>query len=371
MQQQRVLHLITDNFYLNDFAATVAGDGRQHDYVVLCLKKRPVRFLKFPHRVISFFDADFRLLKESLGSYQRVIIHFATPAAARLLAGAGAATPRIIWIFWGGEFYFLPRFFREIYFPFARQNKARFREQVVNLGRRLLGMPAYTDVESLFASGRIDYCATYIPGDFANFQKAFPENRRTRYTEFAYQDFFPAPFDAHRAPGKELLIQVGNSADPGNNHYEALELLWHHKREVRIFCPLSYGDARYAQKIAERGRALFGDQFQAQTTFLEKEAYFKMLDAVDVALFNNPYQQGAGNAIQLAGCGKTLYLHRNNALYDFFREIGVQVFDVADIAATQTIRLLSPQEKLDNQQRIAAYFSPERKKQRFENLFNV
>jgi hypothetical protein len=48
-----------------------------------------------------------------------------------------------------------------------------------------------------------------------------------------------------------LSILLGNSADPSNNHVEALErLLPYRDQDIKIYAPLSYGDQRPAARQA-------------------------------------------------------------------------------------------------------------------------
>ena len=54
-----------------------------------------------------------------------------------------------------------------------------------------------------------------------------------------------------------INIQVGNSADPTNNHIEAFEMLRKYKHEnVKIYVPLSYGNQNYASTVISKGGAL-------------------------------------------------------------------------------------------------------------------
>ena len=67
-------------------------------------------------------------------------------------------------------------------------------------------------------------------------------------------------------------ILVGNSATPENNHVEAFEFIqsnidWQCRK---IYCPLSYGDNNYANKIKNIGFELFGENFIPVMTVLDK-----------------------------------------------------------------------------------------------------
>lgn len=58
---------------------------------------------------------------------------------------------------------------------------------------------------------------------------------------------------------KELNIQLGDSELYTNQHISALHLLSKYKDEkIKLFCPLSYGDTSYADKVEEEGNRIFG-----------------------------------------------------------------------------------------------------------------
>ena len=64
-------------------------------------------------------------------------------------------------------------------------------------------------------------------------------------------------------------IQVGNSADPSNNHLEIFDQLMEYRdQNIFIYAPLSYGDAKNAQTIEKEGLRRFGKKFVAMKELL-------------------------------------------------------------------------------------------------------
>lgn len=162
----------------------------------------------------------------------------------------------------------------------------------------------------------------------------------------------------------QLSVLVGNSADPSNNHLEALEkLLPYREQDVKIYVPLSYGDQGYAQKVIEQGSDWFGDKFVPITSFMTFDKYLSFLKGIDIAIFNHKRQQAMGNMITLLGLGRKVYIRSDVTPWAFFKEKGIKVYDVANID------LLKPELNQENQERVENYFSYKNYKKQLVELF--
>lgn len=373
-RNKKILNLVTDNFYINDFHNSVKYLDYENHYAVLCIRKRKIRFLTCDHSQISIFGLNWEMLAREIDKYDKIIIHYLTPTVARFLLNYNF-NGKIVLIFWGGELYFLPKYFKRIYYSFSRKYSNRKKLLFFDKVRQFLFLPSYRDIDKFYKSKKIDYFATFLRGDYDFFLQEYPQNIDLKYIEFAYQEFYPTVHvlnttSIDKSP-LEINVQIGNSAEPGNNHYEAISILKSVKGYFNVFCPLSYGDYQYAQRIKKEGMRLLGDRFVALDTFLSKEKYLQYLEKIDVAIFFNPYQQGAGNVIQLIGMGKTVYLDKKNTLKGFFDAIGVKTFDLSIIVKGEYLQLLNQTDKYKNVKLIESYFSKNIKKSRFENLFKI
>lgn len=131
---------------------------------------------------------------------------------------------------------------------------------------------------------------------------------------------------------KELYIQIGNSADPSNNHFEILNKLEKFKHEnIKLFCILSYGDKIYAEKVVEHGEKIFKEKFIPIVDFMPFEDYMKFLSEIDIAIFAHKRQQGMGNIISLLGMKKTIYMDKNVTTFVTLKEIGVSIKSLDNI----------------------------------------
>lgn len=130
----------------------------------------------------------------------------------------------------------------------------------------------------------------------------------------------------------EVVIQVGNSASRSNQHIEALRMLGKFKDEnVRIICPLVYGDLVYREEVIECGKAIFADKFFPITGYLSPEEYSKLIAVVDIGIMNHNRQEALGNIHALLYLGKKVYIKKEVSTFQYFLDKGIKLNDIDDI----------------------------------------
>ena len=100
--------------------------------------------------------------------------------------------------------------------------------------------------------------------------------------------------------------------------------------EQKIIVPLSYGNKWYARRIDNKGRILFGHNFQAMLEFLERGEYNQILRSCSVVIMNQYRHQGMGNIITALWLGARVYLSKKATTYAYFKRLGVYIFSVED-----------------------------------------
>lgn len=216
-----------------------------------------------------------------------------------------------------------------------------------------------------FVFKKIKNFVTYIKGDYELAQKWY--GAKGEYYEcFMYPSNLYKEYDIKPKEHDAINIQLGNSADPSNNHIDILKKLVKYKDEnIQLFIPLSYGNEEYAKKVIAYGKELFGDKFVPLTEFMPFEKYLEFLGEIDIAIFAHKRQQAMGNTITLLGLGKKVYMRSNITPWQLFKDIDVKVFDVDDIK----INLIDEQTQKENQEKIKEYFSKENYLNQLKNLF--
>ena len=234
------------------------------------------------------------------------------------------------WIMWGGDLY--------LYKLGLRNWKWRVEE--------FFRRPVIKNMGSL---------VTYIEGDVELARQWY--GAKGQYHEcIMYLSNVYKELDIPANTSQVTNIQIGNSADPSNNHIEGLEKLLPYKDDdICIYVPLSYGDQKHAKKVIAQGKKWFGDKFIPLTDFMPFEEYLKFLGSIDIAIFNHKRQQAMGNTITLLGLGKKVYMRSDVAQWEFFQNLGIKVRDIAKLQMT----LFESTDKTDlkNKVKIKNYFS--------------
>jgi hypothetical protein len=240
-------------------------------------------------------------LRGEIARARRVIVHgLFNNRIAVVLASVPRALPRCRWVIWGGDLYDRSREPRNL------------RWQVATAVRR-------------FVCSRLGGIAALIPGDVdkARHDLSF---RGPHFQCLGYLSNTFLRTERLADPPALPTILVGNSATPSNQHRLAFELLARFRRQdIRVLCPLSYGDKNYADKVVAEGRAVFGDRFTALRGYLDPAEFAKVLDSVTIAIFAHDRQQAVGNCIQLLGRGVRIHLDPTTSHYSYFRSEGFPV----------------------------------------------
>jgi hypothetical protein len=139
------------------------------------------------------------------------------------------------------------------------------------------------------------------------------------------QPLLPVPEE-----GKPLKILFGNSSDPNGNHLDAFRYL---KRQVKgpyeVYTFLSYGDEEAREWILERGKKLFGDAFHPVTDYMDKQAFVRFMQQMDVVMMFHNRQQAEGNIMTALTLGKPVFMKPMNPQFDMLKRMGVEpVYDV-------------------------------------------
>lgn len=167
-----------------------------------------------------------------------------------------------------------------------------------------------------------------------------------------------------------VLIQIGNSADPSNNHIEAFHKLKKFKEQnIRIITPLSYGDEQYAQQVIEEGRKIFKEKFLPLTEFLTPDEYTAFLNSIDIGIFNNDRQQALGNICVLLYLNKKIYIKSDTTMSKHFSD-KYQI----EVEATEGIENLEYEvfiknDNNNNKEKIARAFEDAYIKDIWEKIF--
>ncbi len=261
--------------------------------------------------------------------------------------------------FWGGDFY----------------------------GYRFSRMPALIHLRSLWRwvirrylhRKYIKECAgtiSLIAEDIDEMLKIFPNNAKHFVAQMPNDVIEHHDFDGlaqRRREGRTCRIIVGNSAAKTNYHAEIFEKLRHLKDEdIEIVSPLSYGDKKYGEAVAELGSEIFGSKFKPFFDRMPKEQYVEFLASCDAGVFNAKQQASLGNIWLLMRLGRKIYLRENTAMWDNFKRRGACMYSVAelDTADVESLADISEEGRKINMSLAAKRISGNSAREEWEKVFN-
>ncbi|MCA1060854.1 TDP-N-acetylfucosamine:lipid II N-acetylfucosaminyltransferase [Rossellomorea aquimaris] len=212
------------------------------------------------------------------------------------------------WVIWGGDLY-----------QYCNEKKT-------------LKAKLYEKMRS-FTIRNISGLITHIKGDY-ELAKSWYNAKGDHYYTFLYPSNLYKKYDISKISknSEKTYIQIGNSADPTNNHIEIFNELKEVKglknKNFEIICPLSYGNKEYANTVLEKGKELFGDKFKPLMEFVPFENYLDILAKIDIAIFNHQRQQAVGNITTLLSLEKKVYIRDDITTWSFCEEHGLKVYSI-------------------------------------------
>ena len=99
------------------------------------------------------------------------------------------------------------------------------------------------------------------------------------------------------------------------------------QENIKILLPLSYGDMEYGDMVQKYAEELFPKKVICLREMLPKEEYFKLINRVDIAIFETTRQIALGNINRMIFRNVKLYLSKDGVMYDYFLENGIPLQD--------------------------------------------
>jgi hypothetical protein len=319
------MDLINENF-----------DSSNHKFIILG-KKRIKYGLTEKHNVI-WIDSIFKipLLMYNLNKSSKIIIH---GLFSRLFNIILFFQPWLLkksyWVLWGGDLYTFKLDKKNILWHFNEI----FRSYIIK---------------------NIGFITTTVPGDFELAKNWY--NTKAKYIEnLMYQSHVFRDSNLIKCLNYKkncIYIQIGNSADPSNNHFDIIDKLIKYKEyNIKFFCPLSYGDENHKKNVINYGINKLGKNFYPIVEFMQFEEYNNYMSSIDIAIFNHDRQQGMGNIIGLLSLGKKIYMKDKITPYLYFENLNINIYSIdSDIKVSK----LAKKEVLENESNIKLFFTKER-----------
>lgn len=348
MAKKQILHILFPEKFFHQYIEFVNQHFDEEEHTFLYLKAKGnepkaknVKSMRYYRWGILFYWEFFRyasmadkIMLHSLQKTKVINFLFLFPRFRK----------RSCWYLWGGDLYYrVESYSKRFYNPIS---KHIFKAVVKGLGG----------------------IVTHIQGDCNLASKVFGF-KGTYYNCFLYPSNLYKPVHIEPKTGKTIWILVGNSSHTSNNHKEVFSKLSYLKHsDVKIVCPLSYGNTKNAKRVAAQGFSVFGEKFMPITSFIPLDEYTKLLAQIDVAIFNHWRQQAVGNIVSLLGMGKTVYLRHEVTTWEMLASIGVKTQNFTQF---EQLELLTEAERKGNSEIIKKYFCAEQLIAQTAKVFEV
>lgn len=164
------------------------------------------------------------------------------------------------------------------------------------------------------------YVNTLTPGDYKIAKDYFNVQGKYKKAQYIIESDFSSLNNFVPRKKTEVYIQIGNSDDPSNNHFDILDTLSKFRnKNIRIFCILSCGSREYVKKVNEYGKKIFGKKFVGIFNFMSIEEYCRYLSNIDILILNHKRQQGLGTIFMSSYFEQKIYLRKDISSWDYLK----------------------------------------------------
>lgn len=343
----------------------IGDDKKFQDYI-----RETFKIDEVENKLISSKDLS-QYNTASIQEFDHIIIHYLSKDKATWLLSV--KPKNVIWFIWGNDIQNLAKFSSDIYLP----KTAKLLESFSPLWKRmkyfkilsLKNFPKIYDYfynqDKIMALNKINVAVPVLPLDY----KLLQENYHIRFPSFHLNYLIPelTQLKTYEVLGNNILI--GNSANPSNNHMEAIEII--EKAELentrKIYVPLNYGNTKYRKVLAVEIQ-----KFELNTVLLTEMVplpeYLQILTTCNVMVLNNLRQQAMGTIIHGLILGCHIYLNANSPQYHFLKDNDLKI---SALNAESKFIGLSQKDRLWNREVINRIYGEDLNKEKIRQLLNI
>ena len=276
-----------------------------------------------------------------------VILHSLSDTHVKLVNAKSLKGTKFVWVGFGFDYYdFVVSLKADLYMPrtsetVASLNKSINQFSLQRLKIKFSGM--FRKALRRQAVKKISFFCPVLESEYELVRSSFRDS--ASFPKLALYNYGTNAklFDEIAIKGNAILgenILLGNSANPTNNHIEIIDMLSRLNLGDRdVIVPLSYGYGNndYIRHICSFGQEKLGDKFKPITDFLPYREYVDLLNSCRIVLMNHKRQQALGNIQMQIARGATVFLRRENPVYSWYQEMGVEVMDIEKLSECYSV----------------------------------
>lgn len=330
---KKILHLVNDEKFIGFAHESFTREtAAQSDFWVVS-GAESLKHIKFSCQLLTVDQFYTEETMAVVNTYDLIVVHFLDAKYDRLLQNS-ALKPKILWIGWGGDYYWLVDTLADfhLYKPMTRKLVSKimgnrllyFFSKKINRIRRKQRLQ--------LINNSIAYFAPVLPDDYQLIRKSHP-SFKPQYIQWNYGNLeqnYIKGYEDFTVTGNDILL--GNSATATNNHLDVFkELAKIQLGGHTIILPLNYGNLQYGKIIREKARQLFLQQACVLSEFMPYHDYMKLLQNCGNVVMGHIRQQALGNIVAMLYVGAKLYFYKESVTYAFFKNQGFTVFTFEEL----------------------------------------
>lgn len=364
---KKIIHIIPDGKFASSFYQLSEGNSPNTSFYIILNKSKPVQF-EYEGKNIVILQRTKEVIVDvstKIKSSSTLVFHSFHKDLLPLL---DLDVINKVWMIWGMELFMTKPLSSYVSYlsDFNRFDKSLSLVRLRWLKTRLFN--SFNRREQLLYKNiikKFDYASTWLSTDFVLAQNI---NSRIKHIPFCYYTETTHRISVKSSNNIKInSVLLGNSADPSNNHFEALKFLDKHKYTGEIICPLSYGGtAVYKKNLLQYGRRIFKNKFIPLTKFLSINEYTKMTSHCDLVWMNHIRQQAAGNIFIAIANNLPVVLNDMSPMRKPLEEVGVTIFG-KDIFINSKVGC----QKLSSNKSNLIFINPDYNKTYFNFLNNL
>ena len=300
-----IVHLMLDEKFAPEYIKFILKNFDNHLFIVYRNGEKSFCEKYFSNdacRFISFPKDDMNAFIHELDKADKIILHsLFYEEIYKFLFFNKKLIKKTVFVVWGGDIYEDQKI---DYSNLSFVEKIKKMIKICFIKKRVIK--------------RIPEFMTFASGDYDLMKKWYKVNGKN------YECLYPSTVNIKNisplsANDEYVNILVGNSATNTNRHMEVFDMLRGIKnKNIKVYCPLSYGDMEYAKEVIKKGKEIFNDKFIPILDYMTPENYSTLLSKMNVAIFHQNRQQATGNIEILSFFGAKIYLNSNITTWDYY-----------------------------------------------------
>lgn len=319
MSQNRVLHIVSDEKFIDSAFNDFEKCGFFKNYFLIVGKKKKLKYIK--HAKIYFLNTYVLFYFMPLLSlfFSLIVFHSIRNNFDKKLILKVSRQTKIHWISWGFDLVGL---------IYNKRNLLSIKtSELINSNYNYLDN--FPELEKNFEwLNRVDIISTVLPNEYELLKKNF-SFKTDKYLKWNYSslgDLIPNDFHFNNS-GNDIML--GHCGSPYLNHLDLFPILKSKFNEYNsLVLPLSYGNEKYIKNISKLASIEFNDKLICLNTFLPYSDYLKILSNCKLLIVPALRQIGLFNILLFFYFGKPVYLNAKSPTYIFFKEHDFPVFDI-------------------------------------------